>query len=193
MTRWPIAASFALAVTSVAGAAGAQSQNPAQNAAPTQQRASVSSSDKSFMEDVTRENNSERALAKLAETRAQSDDVKSFARAVVTDHAKVDAGLMGLASKKGVDLADLVDHDEVTSGQQHTIARLSKLKGAEFDREFMAQMVKDHRDDVELFDKQLAKIDDADLKGWTEQTRDALRGHLKMAEDIQNRLRPAKE
>ena len=42
------------------------------------------------------------AMGKMAEQNAQSDDVKSFGKRMVTDHSKANDELKSIASKKGV-------------------------------------------------------------------------------------------
>ena len=153
----------------------------------------LSGSDRGFMADVARDDNAEISLGKLAASKAQSNEVKQFAQQLVQDHATSNAGLLSLAQTKGVDLGDIVRHDQITSGQQHTYSRLSKLDGADFDREFMAEMVKEHRNDVEDFSARLDKTKDPELAAWTRQTLATLRDHLEMAQKIQARMKPSKE
>ena len=43
-------------------------------------------------------------MGQVAEQKAQSDDVKSFGKRMVTDHSKANDELKSIASKKGVQL-----------------------------------------------------------------------------------------
>ncbi|HKG20643.1 MAG TPA: DUF4142 domain-containing protein, partial [Blastocatellia bacterium] len=67
---------------------------------------------------------------------------------------------------------------------QALVSKLSGLSGAEFDREYMRQMVKDHSDAVELFQKEASRGKDADLKGFAAKTLPALQEHLRMAREL---------
>lgn len=64
------------------------------------------------------------------------------------------------------------------------VAKLSSLSGAEFDREYMRQMVKDHSDAVELFQKEASRGKDTDLKGFAAKTLPAIQEHLRMAREL---------
>lgn len=182
MTKWPIVASLALAAGVFATQAAAEPNDK-----------NLSGSDRGFMADVARDDNAEIALGKLATSRAQSDEVKQFAQQLVQDHATSNAGLLSLAMNKGVDLGDIVRHDQITAGQQRTYSRLSKLEGSEFDREFIAETIKEHRADIEDFNARIEKTNDGELAAWARQTLATLRSHLETAQRIQARMKPTNE
>ena len=64
------------------------------------------------------------------------------------------------------------------------VERLSRHSGAEFDREFMGQMVKDHDKTVALFERQAQSGSDAELKGFAAKTLPTLREHAQMAREL---------
>jgi putative membrane protein len=66
--------------------------------------------------------------------------------------------------------------------------QLSKLSGAEFDRAYMRQMVKDHEDAVKLFQRESTRGKDAELKAWAGKTLPALQEHLRLAREINTRV-----
>src|SRR5262249_19949644 len=82
---------------SLAGAARAQT-------APAGEGSSLSAKDKTFMKKAAKGGTMEVAMGKIAEQNAQSDDVKSFGKRMVTDHSKANDELKSIASKKGVQL-----------------------------------------------------------------------------------------
>ena len=61
--------------------------------------------------------------------------------------------------------------------------------GKDFDRDYMEQMVEDHKTAVELFETAAddAKLD-VDLRGYAKRTLPTLRDHLKQAQTIQSKL-----
>ncbi len=67
---------------------------------------------------------------------------------------------------------------------QAMVDRLSKLSGAEFDRAYMQQQMKDHEKAVELFQKQADKGKDQELKDWASKTLPTLREHHRMVREI---------
>src|SRR5262249_32388308 len=84
-----------------------------------------------------------------------------------------------LASDKNVTLPKQLDkkHQEVAT-------RLGKLQGAEFDRTFAADMVKDHKHEIAMFEHIAKNGKDKDVKACAEKTLPTLKEHLKMAEQL---------
>ena len=66
--------------------------------------------------------------------------------------------------------------------------KLSKMRGAEFDRAYMREMVEDHDKDVKKFRQQAEHGNDADLKTFAQNTLPVLEQHQKMAHDISKSL-----
>jgi putative membrane protein len=80
-------------------------------------------------------------LGKLASERAMDPDVKAFAQMMVRDHSRADDELGKIAKSLDIQVPTQLD-----SMHRELVDRLSKLKGAEFDREYMSAMVKGHED-----------------------------------------------
>lgn len=121
-------------------------------------------------------------LAKLALQKSQNADVKKFAQTMVTDHTKANDELKALAAKKSVVLpTDIGSH-------KSTMDDLSKLSGADFDKAYVAAMVDDHEEDVDLFDDNTDNSD-ADIKAFTTKTLPTLKSHLEMIKGIQSKLK----
>jgi len=98
-------------------------------------------------------NNAEIALARIAQGKAQNAKVKSFAEMMVKDHT---AALTKLQSVQGVTSTDM----KPSAPHQATAERLSKLSGAEFDREYMKTMVSDHQEALKFLEQQ-SKVTDS--------------------------------
>ena len=62
--------------------------------------------------------------------------------------------------------------------------RLSKMKGAAFDRAYMAHMVTAHQQAVALFQKQANGGKDPEAKAWAAKILPTLQEHLKMARGV---------
>jgi len=137
----------------------------------------VSSSDRKFMEKAAQGGMAEVQLGKLATEKASAPEVKQFGQRMVDDHSKANDQLKQLASQKGVTLPTTLDK---SAQKEHD--RLSKLSGAEFDREYMKHMVSDHKKDVSEFKSEASKAKDADLKQWAQTTLPVLEEHLKLAQ-----------
>lgn len=123
-------------------------------------------------------------LGKMASSKAQSADVKSFGQMMVTDHSKANEELKGLAAKKNVTLPTAPD-------EQHrsTIEKMQKLSGAEFDRAYVDDMLEDHEADVKEFEKQSKENPDPDLKAFAAKTLPTLRKHLDTIKSIHAKMK----
>src|SRR6476646_12130619 len=68
---------------------------------PTGSVSSLSEKEKTFMKKAAKGGMMEVRMGKVAEQNAQSDDVKSFGKRMVTDHSKANDELKYIESKKG--------------------------------------------------------------------------------------------
>lgn len=140
--------------------------------------------DNIFMTKAAQGGLAEVEMGKLALERASSDGVKKFGQRMVDDHSKANDELKGIAANKGVTLPTVMNVKD-----QATYDRLSQLNGAEFDRAYMADMVRDHRADIAEFQNQANRGRDSDVKDFASRTLPTLQDHLKMAEDTQKQLK----
>ena len=104
----------------------------------------VNDSEKDFINRQLSNGTAEVELGKLASERASSPDVKRFGQMMVQDHTKAGTELKELAAKHGIQTAP-----EVDDKHQDLMERLSKLRGVEFDREYIGAMVDDHQNAVD--------------------------------------------
>lgn len=144
----------------------------------------LSNPDSTFTTKAAQGGMAEVQLGQLATQNAASPDVKSFGQKMVDDHTKANDQLKEIASKKGVTLPMSLDAKD-----QATYDRLSKLHGAEFDRAYMSDMVKDHRTDVAEFEKEANGGTDADIKTFASSTLPTLRGHLELAQTTEAKVK----
>jgi putative membrane protein len=98
---------------------------------------------------------------------------------MIDDHTKANSELTRLAGQKNVTLPQ-----EVNSDQKSEMDKLSKLTGADFDKEYIQYMVKDHEEDVAEFQKQANDGTDGDVKAFAAKTLPTLQSHLQMARDV---------
>ena len=149
---------------------------------------SVTGADKIFVEKAAIGGMAEVQLGQLAQQKGSSDQVKQFGSRMVDDHSKANDELKQLASSKGVTLPTDLD-----AKHKNVMAKMEKLSGAEFDRAYMDDMVKDHKDDVSLFRKESTSGKDADLKAFAGKTLPTLEDHLKMAQSTDSAVKSAKK
>ena len=113
-------------------------------------------------------------LGRLAQEKAQSQEVKDFGAMMVTDHSKANDELKALATLKNITLPSTLGEDE----QKH-VNDMTKLSGKEFDKKYVSMMVDDHKEDIDLF-KKAAEDDktEAEVKAFAFKTLPTLQKHL---------------
>ncbi len=121
-------------------------------------------------------------IASLGVTKATRADVKALAEMLVTDHTKVNAELKVLATKKGIELSDVI-----SPSSAETFQKLEKLSGTEFDKEFLADIVADHKTCVNAFDASSKDAKDTDVRAFVDKTLPALKAHHAKAVDLQSK------
>ncbi|RAJ97839.1 putative membrane protein [Larkinella arboricola] len=122
-------------------------------------------------------------LGKLAEQKAQSKQVKDFGAMMVADHSKANEELKTLAASKNISIPATLSEDH----QKH-VDDLSKLSGAEFDKEYVRLMVDDHKEDIDLFKEASFDAKDPDIKAFAGKTLPTLQKHYDAVKAIQSSL-----
>ncbi len=125
-------------------------------------------------------------LSQLAETRAESEDVKEFARAMIEHHTLLNNEIQQLAQRKNITLPT-----DVSTEQAAEVTRQSSLTGAEFDRNYLRQNVAVHGTDVADALRQAREGSDVDARSLAALALPVLKTHLAVAEDILNKIDPA--
>jgi len=144
-----------IAVVALGASLGAVAQPPASRtntagmstAAPY--AGSLDRADRKFIEKAMVDGLVEVEMGKLAQQRAASDQVKQFAARMVEDHGKANDELKQIASAKGVQMPA-----NLAKGHQKDMARLGKRSGTDFDKQYMAYMVSDHKKDLSAFENE---------------------------------------
>ena len=142
--------------------------------------AKLSHQDKSFLKDAAEGGNAEVEASKTALAQSSSADVKTFAQMMVDDHGKAGTELKGLADQKGVKVSDTP-----TITKKTEIKMLSERKGSSFDQHYADSIgVKAHQDTIKLFQKEIDKGSDADVKAWASKTMPTLQHPLEAAQAL---------
>ena len=105
--------------------------------------AGVSNSDKNFVSDQLSDGMAEIELAKVARDHAANADVKQFAQMMIDDHTKAGDQLKQIATSNAIPVDTPIDDKH-----KNLMDKLSKLNGADFDKEYMSAMIDDHQDAV---------------------------------------------
>lgn len=146
--------------------------------------AAAKGADAAFILQVANGNMAEVAHGRLATQNASAAEVKQFGQRMVDDHSKALDELKGLAAQKNVTLPT-----ELDAKHQAMQDKLSKMKGAEFDRAYMAQMVAAHGQTVATFQKEIKGGADPDTKAWAQKVLPTVQEHQKLAQSINAKLK----
>ena len=119
----------------------------------------------------------------LAQQNAQSQRVKDFGGMMVADHSKANDELKSYAASHGINLPTTLPADM----QKHVDA-MKNMKGAAFDKHYMAMMLDDHKEDIGKFRKESTNGNDAQLKTWATNTLPVLQKHLDSVQAIKKAM-----
>ena len=120
-------------------------------------------------------------LGKLAQQKATNQRVKDFAAMMVESHSKANTELITLAQAKNVTLPE-------TMGEKHqkVFENIKSKAGADFDKEYMKEMVDEHQKMVDKFKKRAKEGDkrDSEVSDFAQKTLTHLQIHLDSARAI---------
>jgi len=150
--------------------------SPAPAKAAKTSTAALSEKDKTFMKNAAKGGMEEVEMGKMAEQQGQTTDVKNFGKRMVTEHTIANNELMQLAIGK-----------KFTLPKEQP--KVEKFNTASFDKEYMADMVKDHQKDLAEFQNEAKNGSDPDLKAWASKTSEMVKKHLALAKSVQSKLK----
>jgi len=165
----------AAALIAVAGSAAAQVQ--------TFSLQLVSDQDREFVRKAATGGLAEVEFGRIATQRAARLSVRTFGERMMTDHGRGNTELVSLARAKGIDVPTTLEPSQLAMRD-----RLSGLGGADFDRAYMSEMVRDHTEDIALFERAAEISTDPDLKAWAERSLPMLRDHLALARQVNSEV-----
>ena len=139
----------------------------------------AASHEASFLKDALEGDNSEMTLGNIAAHRGASASVRQFGRMLAMDHRKGKAQASAVARRLGVPDTDKMADEAIAER-----AKLSRLRGGAFDREFARYMVKDHHSDIAMFKAEAATRDRPEVVALARQTLPVLEKHLATAESL---------
>ena len=123
---------------------------------------------------------------KLAASRATSEEVKSFATLMVTDHTGVNKSATDLAAKLKVKPQDNATSQSLRADGDKSLAHLKTLTGAAFDKAYIDREVAYHQQVIDALDNTLLPgARNEELKALLVKVRPAFVAHLEHAKRLQ--------
>ena len=148
----------------------------------------AANADRDFIEEQLEDGNREVVLGRLAADRATHPQVKEFGQMMATDHQAAGEELRQLATRANLRIEADDDGDDDLKNLNE---KLSKLSGREFDLEYMAAMVDDHKEAVDDVEDKAEGSDNAEVKAWATKALPKLRAHFEQAQRIHETLKQA--
>lgn len=134
--------------------------------------------------------NGEVDMAKMAKEKTQNKVVKKFADHMIKDHSKNTEKTKSLTKKLKITPTENELSTEKKVEIDREMARLQKLSGSEFDREYIMTQIAMHEKTLNDLDITLIPAaKDKKLKKSLEKTRSTVAKHLEDARKIQSHLK----
>jgi putative membrane protein len=144
----------------------------------------LAATDKTFIRDAALGSLEAEELGRLAAEKATNPDVKAFGQKMADDHKQVNDTLKQVAKSLQYE-----PPSRPSSRIKSEKARLEKLSGADFDREFLNLVVKEHQKNLSVFERESRReAAPAGLKSFAGNTLNGLQDHIKMAQDLSSKV-----
>lgn len=135
--------------------------------------------DSVFLKDAAQRVLGEIELSRLVEDQSSSDGVKRYARIQINAYRQLLEDLRTTAAARDVKLpTDLTDH------QQDAKKRFGKLKGEDFDKQYMSDQMDEQQSLVNLFDRATRDVKEDKLKEFAVRHLPGLRNRVDAAKDL---------
>jgi putative membrane protein len=135
--------------------------------------------DQQFVDFAAQTDMLEAHLGQMAQDQAARQDVKDYAQMLITDHTSDYHQLQDTAIK-----ANLTVSTALNTESNKMIAPFEKLKGAAFDTRYIHAMVMGHTKAIEIYKREAAEAQSADLKSYASTALPVLQKHLDGANDL---------
>jgi len=139
----------------------------------------LAASSDDFVDAATEAGIAEVVTGNLALEKSQNAEIKTFAQQMVTDHTKANQKLGDIARKLDISVPD---EAALTDKVKKVIL---EWREESFDKSYINNQVDAHEKAVELFKKEAASSDKAELKAFASDTLPTLEHHLEQAKALQ--------
>ncbi|MDF3057159.1 MAG: hypothetical protein K0R17_1374 [Rariglobus sp.] len=141
----------------------------------TTKESMVSRGDRKFLEKAAESGLKEVTVSQAVLANLSTPEAREFAQMMVKDHTAANEELKMLAMRKSVPLPPEDKKMDLTKKWSE------KPGNRNLDEDYLKEMVSDHKDAVELFEKG-TKADDPDIAAFARKTLPTLKHHLELAQ-----------
>jgi putative membrane protein len=139
--------------------------------------------DKKFLATAAQSDVNEIKLSQLAEQKATDPAVKAFAHKMVVEHKKMSASMKPFSDSWG-----LTPPADLDTDHQQEYDKLNGLSGADFDKEYIDQMVTDHAKALNAFTSEAKDTKDAKFRAAVLRGKTMVAAHKNMAYDLKKKM-----
>ncbi len=139
----------------------------------------INSADRAFLRTAADTNMTQAHVGQMAEQQASQNSVKEFGQKLVQDHTNAYGELAALAQRAGQSIPKGIDVRKYRS-----IEQLTRLKGAQFDHQFVRAEIQDSERTIASFKHEAQDGHDAYLKAYATKMLPVLQDHLHTAEKL---------
>jgi putative membrane protein len=132
-----------------------------------------------FVDTASAKGLAEIQTSQLAMDKSQSEDVKSFAQMMITDHTDANQKLAAIAANlnlKTASEAEMMDKAK---------KMILQYRDGSFDKAYTTNQVKAHEQTIQLFQDEIKTSQTPELTAFAKDTLPKLQDHLKMAKQLQ--------
>lgn len=124
--------------------------------------------------------------AKVAKSKASTEQVKAFAEHMIVEHKQNDKDAKDLAKKESIKPKFNTIAKGIKEDARTEMADLKKLKGTDFDKGYMKMQIAMHQELLnDLDQKFIPAAKNAQFKEFLQTTRTHVAAHLAKAQDVQ--------
>ncbi len=174
------------AVSSGALAQGMSNHDTPSDAANSSAHPVVAHHDRRFMDHAAQSGQAEVQASRMALSNSSNADVKNFAQQMIDDHTKANQELQGIARRLGVRLP----HGPSVA-QKAKLQMLRTARGEEFDQRYANEFgISAHHQAIALFQQEISKGRDRQVRDFAIKVLPKLQEHLRMAQTLQASVEP---
>ena len=122
--------------------------------------------------------------SELAQERAQSSEVKAFAKQMVTDHTKVGEDFKSILQSANI---SPLPPQQPNARQKAALLKLQKAPGPAFDRAYLSAQLSGHKQAVALLRKYAKSGRTPQFREFAQKTLPTMEQHLSEVADLSNR------
>jgi putative membrane protein len=118
-------------------------------------------------------------LGELAVKKSKQESTQELGKLMIQEHAKANEEIRMLLQEQNIAVPD-----SLIKQHKSKIKEFERTKASEFDKQYIKEMQKDHREDISKFEARLNRTTHTGLKNFVNRTLPVLRKHQNQVETL---------